>query len=186
MSGGSTAISVIAKQMGISSAYDCSAMVSLPSETTLHMGRIIARSMMFAPTILPIDILDSFFRIAVRVVMSSGRLVPMATMVTPIIAEGTPSSRAISLPYSISSFEPTTIAAMPIINITICLGRSFLSTTSRSSEPTSFFASRILSQTYTASSTNSAKLGSICSVPSLHSTHKSSAAADMSVPLIQN
>ena len=32
----------------------------------------------------------------------------------------------------------------------------------------------------------SAKLGSICSVPSLHSTHKSSAAADMSVPLIQN
>ena len=47
MSGGSTAISVIAKQMGISSAYDCSAMVSLPSETTLHKHDYLLGKVLF-------------------------------------------------------------------------------------------------------------------------------------------
>ena len=146
ISGGTTASSVMPKHTGMSSTYDCSAIVSLPSETMLHMGKIIARSIMFAPMILPMDIEDSFLRIAVSVVISSGRLVPIATIVTPIIAEGTPSKSASSLPYLISSFEPTTIAAMPMTNITSCFGRCFLSTCSRSSMPISFLASLILSQ----------------------------------------
>ena len=73
-------------------------MVSLPPETAEHTGRIMVRSMTLAPMILPTDMEASFLAMAVRVVTSSGREVPMATMVTPIMAEGTPSSRASSLP----------------------------------------------------------------------------------------
>ena len=96
--GGSIASSVMPKQTGISSAYDCLPMVRLPSDTREHTGRMSARSMTFAPMILPTDIEASFLRMAVRVVISSGREVPMATMVTPIIAAGTPSSAASLLP----------------------------------------------------------------------------------------
>ena len=47
---------------------------------------------------LPTDMEASFLAMAARVVTSSGSEVPMATMVTPMMLEGTPSSSASSLP----------------------------------------------------------------------------------------
>ena len=76
----------------------CSPMVNLPPETAEHTGRISVRSMTLAPMMLPTDMDASFLAMAVSVVTNSGRLVPMATMVTPIILAGTPSSSANSLP----------------------------------------------------------------------------------------
>ena len=54
--------------------------------------------MTLAPIMLPTDMEASFLAMAVRVVTSSGKEVPMATMVTPMMLAGTPSSSASSLP----------------------------------------------------------------------------------------
>ena len=68
---------------------------------------------MLAPMIFPMDKLDSFLRIAVSVVTSSGREVPTATSVTAIIRSSTPNAVAIALPPSTRNSEPITIAAAP-------------------------------------------------------------------------
>ena len=86
------------KQKGRSSAVVWVPMVSRPPDTAEHTGRIKVRSMTLAPMILPTDMEASFLAMAVRVVTSSGREVPMATMVTPMMLEGTPSCSASSLP----------------------------------------------------------------------------------------
>ena len=54
--------------------------------------------MTFAPMMFPTDMDASFFAMAVRVVTSSGRDVPTATIVTPMMLDGTPIKRASSLP----------------------------------------------------------------------------------------
>ena len=71
---------------------------SCPPDTAEHTGRIMVRSMTLAPMMLPTDMEASFLAMAVRVVTSSGSEVPMATIVTPMMLEGTPSSSASSLP----------------------------------------------------------------------------------------
>ena len=73
-------------------------MVRAPPLTAEHTGRIMVRSMTLAPMMFPTDMEASFLAMAVRVVTSSGREVPMATMVTPMMLAGTPISRASSLP----------------------------------------------------------------------------------------
>lgn len=82
-------------------------------------GKINVRSIIFAPIMLPTDILDSFLIIADKVVTSSGNEVPSATSVTAIMRSGTPNNVARLLPLSTSKREPITIAAAPIKNLTI-------------------------------------------------------------------
>ena len=61
-------------------------------EAREQRGRIRVRSRMLAPMILPAERSCSFFRIAARVVTSSGMDVPTATTVMPMIRSGIPSS----------------------------------------------------------------------------------------------
>ena len=56
--------------------------------------------MMLAPMTLPTERSDCFLMIAVIVVISSGREVPIATIVIAIIFSGTPSSVAKAVPLS--------------------------------------------------------------------------------------
>ena len=74
---------------------------------------------MFAPMMLPTDRDDCFLRMAVMVVTSSGSEVPMAIMVAPMMASGTPSICASAVPLSISSCAPSTMAAAPNTNLPI-------------------------------------------------------------------
>ena len=55
-------------------------------------------SITFAPITFPTDIDDCFLMTAVIAVTSSGRDVPIATIVTPMIASETPHEAAMSLP----------------------------------------------------------------------------------------
>ena len=60
---------------------------------------------------LPIDRLLCFLAMAVIVVTSSGREVPMAIIVSPITLSDTPNAFAISVPDSTRSLAPTVMAA---------------------------------------------------------------------------
>ena len=63
-------------------------------------GIIRVKSKILAPRILPTDSDDCFLTIAVTVVTSSGREVPIATIVIAIIFSGTPSYVAKAVPLS--------------------------------------------------------------------------------------
>ena len=71
---------------GISICAICSETGSFSPLSNVQIGKIKAESIIFAPIIFPTDKEDSFFRIAVTVVTSSGKDVPIATIVTEIIA----------------------------------------------------------------------------------------------------
>lgn len=71
---------------GISICAICSETGSFSRLSNVQIGKIKAESIIFAPIIFPTDKEDSFFRIAVTVVTSSGKDVPIATIVTEIIA----------------------------------------------------------------------------------------------------
>ena len=60
---------------------------------------------------------DCFLIIAVMVVTSSGKEVPMATSVTPMIRSEIPMYLASSLPLLTSRFAPTTMLIAPPINL---------------------------------------------------------------------
>ena len=59
--------------------------------------------MTLAPMTLPTDMDDCFLMRDVTAVTSSGREVPMATMVTPMMASDTPQDAAMRLPLLTSS-----------------------------------------------------------------------------------
>lgn len=87
---GNIAIQPTNKQAGKSKEAEEAAIGSgFPAQTMLT-GRISVRSMIFAPRILPMDREDCFLTIAVMVVTSSGREVPTATSVTPMIRSEMP------------------------------------------------------------------------------------------------
>ena len=90
-------------------------------ETNEQRGIIRVRSMIFAPKILPRPKLVCFLTTEVTVVTSSGRDVPMATMVAEIRASEIPKCRAISLLESTRRSEPKTIPAVPKTNLMIFL-----------------------------------------------------------------
>ena len=69
--------------------------------------------MMLAPMMLPTESEDSFLRMAVRVVTSSGREVPMAIIVAAMMESGTPIIFASAEPLSIRSCAPSTMVAAP-------------------------------------------------------------------------
>ncbi len=72
--------------------------------------------MILAPKILPTEREDCFFTMAVMVVMSSGREVPTATMVTPMTRSEMPMNRASSLPLLTSKSAPQTMPTVPRAN----------------------------------------------------------------------
>ena len=112
------AMQIIIRQTGISRYTDCFPTGSDPPDKNAQIGRIIVKSMMFAPIILPIDKSDCFFMIAVTVVTSSGKEVPTAIIVTPIIASETPIRCAMIVPSSTRRSAPITIPAAPTRNFT--------------------------------------------------------------------
>ena len=67
-----------------------------PGANSPGNGRTVSKLRMFEPIILPIASSSWFFKTLVIEAASSGRLVPSATIVRPIIAVDTPSSSAIS------------------------------------------------------------------------------------------
>ena len=83
-----------ARQNGRSRTIVWASTGSEPPPMNAQRGRIRVISMIFAPIILPADISLFFFIIDVIAVASSGREVPTATIVTPMISEGTPSISA--------------------------------------------------------------------------------------------
>ena len=90
-------------------------------------GRIKVVSMMFAPMMLPTESEDSFLRIAVSVVTSSGRDVPRAITVKPTMVSLMPMPNAMVLPDATRNSAPKTIAAVPITKNAIFEGISFFS-----------------------------------------------------------
>ena len=105
---------------------------------TAQRGRISVVSMMFAPMILPTESDDSFLRIAVSVVTSSGSDVPRAITVKPIIVSLMPISVAIVLPDETRNSAPNTIAAVPRTKKRTFEGISFFSWASISSPSAPF------------------------------------------------
>ncbi len=99
---GIIAIAIAARQTIISISTDAAdtarAPVPLPIETNEQIGRISVRSIMFAPRMLPTESEPAFLRIAVIVVTSSGRDVPIAIAITLIILCGTLRLSAIFVP----------------------------------------------------------------------------------------
>ena len=93
---------------------------------TAHSGRINVASMIFAPIMLPTEREFSFLRIAVRVVTSSGKDVPNAITVKPIIVSLIPKPFAIVLPDETKASAPKIIAAVPKIKNKTLEGISFL------------------------------------------------------------
>ena len=94
---------------------------------TAQRGRIRVVSMILAPIMLPTESEFSFFLIAVRVVTSSGREVPSAITVKPMIASLMPMPDAIVLPDETRNSAPKTIAAVPIMKKITFPGISFFS-----------------------------------------------------------
>ena len=90
-----------------------------------------------APMTLPRDSAPWPLARLVIAVISSGRLVPRATMVRPITLSGTPSAWAISVPLSTSSRAPTAMAAAPITSSRISCHRGFSLLSSGTSSPAS-------------------------------------------------
>jgi hypothetical protein len=83
---------------------------------------------MFEPTIFPIALSDSFLTAAITEVASSGRLVPPATIVSPITASDTPIIRAMSTAPSTKNLEPKTSSPNPrIVSMTSTKVLSFFS-----------------------------------------------------------
>ena len=68
----------------------------------------------------------SFFIVATIVVASSGAEVPMAIMVSPMIASETPSTVAISTAPETSKFAPRIVSAIPIIRSPMFTGAAHL------------------------------------------------------------
>ena len=86
----------------------------VPPQIMEQTGIISVRSIMFAPIMLPIDRELCFLAMAVTVVTSSGREVPIATAVRLIILRSTMKIlSAIRVPLSTKRFEPMTIPAVP-------------------------------------------------------------------------
>ena len=131
---------------------------------TAQRGRISVVSMMFAPMMLPTESDDSFLRIAVRVVTSSGSDVPRAITVKPIIVSLMPIPVAIVLPDETRNSAPNTIEAVPRMKKKILEGTSFFSYESISSEPAAFLPSRrllIINTRKIAQRINADQVGSI-------------------------
>ena len=84
---------------------------------------------------------------AVMVVTSSGREVPIATMVIAIIASGIPIAVAIAEPWSTRRSEPITSITAPNTKNTIFITTSFLVNEGFSSVERSALADLIFSQT---------------------------------------
>lgn len=101
---------------GISICAICSETGSFSPLSNVQIGKIKAESIIFAPIIFPTDKEDSFFRIAVTVVTSSGKDVPIATIVTEIIASLICRISAILQAECTSNSEPATIHTAPIQN----------------------------------------------------------------------
>lgn len=80
-----------------------------------HKARIKVVSITLAPMTLPTDIDDCFLMIDAIAVTNSGSEVPIATMVTPMMASDTPQEVAILLPLLTRSCDPIMIAAAPTI-----------------------------------------------------------------------
>ena len=118
---GIIAMQIISIQTGISRNADCFPTGSVPPERNAHIGKIIVKSIMFAPMILPMDKSDCFLAIAVMVVTNSGSEVPTAIIVTPIIASETPNRCAITVPSSTNKSAPITIPAAPRMNFAILI-----------------------------------------------------------------
>ena len=109
------------RQMGISTRAVVASTGNEPPLIMAQTGRISAMSMMFAPIMLPTPSEGSFLTNEETVVTSSGRLVPMAMAVKPIIFSETPNMAAMALPLSTNSSEPMTMAAAPMMSRTIFL-----------------------------------------------------------------
>ena len=82
---GITAMAPTSRQAGRSIRAEAADTGRVWAEIRALRGRIMVRSRMFAPRMLPTDRADCFLTMAVTVVTSSGRDVPIATMVTPMI-----------------------------------------------------------------------------------------------------
>ena len=80
---------------------------------------------MLLPTMFPIAILFSPFFIAVRLVINSGRLVPIDTIVNPIRVSLKPILNAIYLELSTTNCAPIIIATKLIMDIMILFGREY-------------------------------------------------------------
>ena len=113
-------------QTGISRKRFCAQAVRCPPETIEQIGNIIAKSIKFAPKILPTDSEDCFLITAVIVLTSSGSDVPTATIVAEMTASETPLAAAISVADVTRKSAPITIPAAPKINLAILIGISFL------------------------------------------------------------
>ena len=100
---------------------------------TAHKGSIRVASMMFAPMMLPTESEFSFFLIAVKVVTSSGKEVPSAITVNPIMVSLMPIPDAMVLPEETKNSAPSTMPIVPKTNQSIFLGISFLGKDSPSS-----------------------------------------------------
>ena len=94
---------------------------------TAQRGRIRVVSMMFAPTMLPTEREFSFLRMAVRVVTSSGREVPSAMTVKPMMVSLIPIPAAMVLPEETKNSAPNTMEAVPRMKKRIFEGSSFFS-----------------------------------------------------------
>ena len=94
---------------------------------TEHKGSMSVESMILAPIIFPTEREFSFLRIAVSVVTSSGREVPSAITVKPIIVSLMPIPEAIVLPDETRNSAPKIIEAVPRIKKSTFDGTSFFS-----------------------------------------------------------
>ena len=111
------------------------------------------------------------------VVTSSGREVPMAIIVAPIIASGTPRSCARAVPLSMRSCAPSTMAAAPIRNLQMLPATAALSVRGASapssppSVPISRFAEMRLSAMNSTKNTRISTLSGTESCPSRVKAH---------------
>ena len=93
-----------------------------------QIGKIKTKSIIFAPIILPTPRSPCFLVIEVIVVISSGKLVPIATIVIAIIPSLTPIAEASSFAFSTKRSAPKTIPAAPSMNLRILIIIFFVST----------------------------------------------------------
>ena len=90
-----------------------------------QIGSISVKSIIFAPIIFPTERDICFFDIAVSVVMSSGRDVPIARIVMEMILSEMPIAEARKVALSTRRSAPIAIAAAPRINLTEFISTSF-------------------------------------------------------------
>lgn len=133
MIAGTAAMSETRMATGKSRYMFCAETGSLPPYMKEQTARIGVVSMTFAPITLPTDIEVCFLTTAVIAVASSGSDVPIATIVTPMIASETPHDAAMSLPLLTRSCEPMTMHAAPTTTRSIFSTTVFLSVEGRSS-----------------------------------------------------